>query len=345
MLTVKNGVSQWGMTGSEEVSADVDQGYSDTCAIRSQQLILNDFGIDVSQEELINQSIKNGWYTPDTGGTLFTDIGKLLESHGVDVKVTHNANIFNLTSELAQGKRVIIGVDSGELWSSNSVLEDISEAHEDATFGGIADHALIVSGVDASDPNNPLVVITDPGTGHAAKEYPLDEFLDAWEDSGYTMWSTENAPADFGIDHVPNIGELPYEYFVEFYPSVEHLSGLEEFFSTLCQQYDMLINQPYYYDEFSIGEYIPEYTMVEVTHPVAMPIDGIVNQEMVSFDEFTDVALTTEVESVVEDILEDDPFDNVENDFNQENIEDICSVTDDSVDIFEDDSWDDVDFS
>ena len=31
-------------------SVEINQGYPDTCAIRSQEIIMRDFGIDVSQE-------------------------------------------------------------------------------------------------------------------------------------------------------------------------------------------------------------------------------------------------------------------------------------------------------
>ena len=49
---------------------------------------------------------------------------------------------YDLTSALAQGQKVIIGVDSGELWQG--------EPMGDLLSGEQADHALIVAGVITS---------------------------------------------------------------------------------------------------------------------------------------------------------------------------------------------------
>ena len=35
----------------------IQQEYADTCAIKSQQLILNDFGVPVSEDQLVQYSI------------------------------------------------------------------------------------------------------------------------------------------------------------------------------------------------------------------------------------------------------------------------------------------------
>ena len=52
---------------SEYYNPEVQQLYPDTCAIKSQQLILKDFGIDVSETELVQAANANGWY--NGGGT------------------------------------------------------------------------------------------------------------------------------------------------------------------------------------------------------------------------------------------------------------------------------------
>jgi hypothetical protein len=155
-----------------------------------------------------------GWYN---GGTSPEDVGKLLELHGIPVSQYENANIFNLVNELAQGHKVIVGVDSGELWGDN-IFDKLFEDNE-------ADHALIVSGVDTSDPNNVKVIVTDPGTGSLLKEYSMEEFVDAWEDSNCFMMAT-NTPVpeifnpfnqlpgfDTSMSNLPMIGAMPYDIF------------------------------------------------------------------------------------------------------------------------------------
>lgn len=196
------------------MSEDVHQIYPDTCAIKSQQLILADFGIHFTEDQLRNEAMAFGWYN---GGTSPEDVGKLLELHGIPVSQYENANIFNLVNELAQGHKVIVGVDSGELWGDD-IFDKIFEDNA-------ADHALIVSGVDTSDPNNVKVIVTDPGTGNLLKEYSMEEFVDAWEDSNCFMMTTNNpVPEIFdpfnslpGFDmpmaNLPMIGAMPYDIF------------------------------------------------------------------------------------------------------------------------------------
>jgi len=209
-------------------SQEIRQGHPDTCAIRSQEIVLRDFGIDVDEETLIEEAVENGWYCEN--GTKDSDVGRLLELHGVQVTRYVDAGINDLVDQLEAGKKVIVGVDAGELWDPDG------EYFEDFFFGENADHALIVSGVDASDPDNVKVIVTDPGTGEVAKAYPLEQFMDAWEDADNCMVVTNEPSPDlddtdyhlrsfhdghslgsvladdtFGIT-VPGIGDTPYDF-------------------------------------------------------------------------------------------------------------------------------------
>lgn len=196
------------------------QSYQDTCAIRCQEFILEQFtGADFSEDQLVRESYEHGWYVPSQG-TPQEDVGKLLELHGVPVQSYQNATVFHLAQELGQGHKVIISVDSGELWG-NSVLESV----QDRLGLRQADHAVVVSGIDTSDPGAPHVIVSDPGTGQAAARYPLDQFLDAWADSNFHMVATrEPAPShlpemahfDYGAGHIPEVAGMPWEEFETF---------------------------------------------------------------------------------------------------------------------------------
>lgn len=178
---------------------DILQTYDDTCAIKSQELVLDMFGInDVNEDILRNEAISLNWYTPGLG-TPIDAIGNLLELHGVHVNTFEHSNQYTLIHELAQGHQVIVGVDSGELWdrTDNEILEDILGESG-------ADHALIVSGIDVSDPDNVQVVVTDPGMG-AVRTYPFDQFADAWQDSSCFMVSTQTAPPTLSMPWEDNI--------------------------------------------------------------------------------------------------------------------------------------------
>ncbi|MFM9964370.1 MAG: hypothetical protein ACKV2Q_24475 [Planctomycetaceae bacterium] len=200
---------------------DGQQHHPDTCAIRCQEFILQQFtGMDIPEDQLVVEAQQHGWYRPG-GGTPACDVGNLLELHGIPVNHFQHSNIFHLTNELAQGHKVIIGVDSGELWESNSILESIS----DALGLEAADHAVVVSGIDTSDPEHPMVIISDPGTGDAAARYPLEQFLDAWSDGGFEMVSTAvPAPShlpemqnfDYATGHLASVLGVSYDDFLSY---------------------------------------------------------------------------------------------------------------------------------
>jgi hypothetical protein len=221
--------NHFGEEAKIDVSSDVYQGYKDTCAIRSQQLVLNDFGVPVSQEQLINEASQNGWYHQGDG-TPMEDVGNLLESHGIAINRVVDGNIYDLASELAQGHKVIIGVDANELWH-DGLLQDA----KDSVIGETPNHALIVAGIDTADPQNIQVILEDPGTGDVAKAYPMEQFLDAWHDSkNYMVSTTQPAPLaynpemvnfNYSSGHIPQIGNMPYEYFEnQVMPLTDNLS-------------------------------------------------------------------------------------------------------------------------
>ena len=194
------------------------QLYADTCAIKSQQLILNDFGIPCTEDDLIRYSIEHGWYNGN--GTRMEDIGKLLEDAGIQCSRQCDANVFNLVSELSQGHKVIVGIDSGELWGNRFI-----EWFKDFFIGVTPDHALLVTSIDTNDPNNVKVIVTDPGTGENGKSYPIEQFMDAWSDSSCYMCSTkEPVPSNvFGMGnfdyfegHISNIAGIDYPLFQMF---------------------------------------------------------------------------------------------------------------------------------
>lgn len=250
-----------GLPGVDGKSDDIRQGYQDTCAVRSQELILRDFGVQVSEDSLRQEAFDKGWYTPGSG-TSIDKVGNLLESHGVEVNRYENANIFTLTNELSKGHKVIIGVDSGELGDKGFV-----EGFEDMIGIQGADHALIVSGIDTSDPDNVKVVLTDPGTGDIAKEYSMDQFVDAWKDSNCFMVATEDpAPAwlpemvnfDYSLGHIETIGNLPYETFQTEYAVSGNLSGNE-----LLTEYNNSLDE---FLEAVSGEEISESLSNFLTH-------------------------------------------------------------------------------
>lgn len=225
-----------------EFDPNVYQYESDTCAIRSQELVLRDYGIFVPQEDLKNIAIQHGWYSE--GGTPFEAVGNLLDHYNIPNHRIVNANIFNIADELAQGHRIIVGVDLNEL-EGNSFWQTIKEFF----VGDTPNHAMIVSGLNTSDPDNIKVILTDPGTGKALFECPQERFIAAWEDSRCFMVAT-NQPAplayngatmigfDYEKGHIAAIGNIDYDQFhneivLNADKYLPYLNSLDEYINNL----------------------------------------------------------------------------------------------------------------
>jgi hypothetical protein len=202
------------------------QNYPDTCVVRSEEFILEMFtGRNVDEDRLVQQSANHGWYVPGVG-TQLEDVGNLLELHGIPTNSYDDATTYDLANELAQGHKVIIGVDSGELWGEERAVMQGGERPSDMG----ADHAVVVSGIDTSNPPDIRVIISDPGTGEPAASYPLDHFIAAWQDANFSVTSTEDpAPSslpemanfDYEAGHIPEVMGMPYEEFTSLDPESE----------------------------------------------------------------------------------------------------------------------------
>jgi hypothetical protein len=212
----------FGTPGHDAGAFPGQQSYPDTCAIRCQEFVLEQFtGLRLDEGALVREAQDHGWYHPG-GGTSPADVGNLLELHGVDVHRYSHASVFHLANELAQGHKVIVGVASDELWHQHPVLQDIHASLHISP----ADHAVVVSGIDTTDPDHVRVVVSDPGTGQPAASYPLEQFVDAWRGSDFFMVATdqpapptlpEMAHFDYGAGHIPTVAGVPYEEFADWH--------------------------------------------------------------------------------------------------------------------------------
>ncbi len=170
------------------------QEFADNCEPTAEASIIRQFGFDnISTNEFAYISHANGWYQPG-GGTSPEHIGDMMDLFGVENHSVENASVEDLAAELAQGHGVIVGVHSGELWNSNPLQNFFADVFGlDNPVDSPADHAVSVTGIDNSDPDNPMVILNDPGDPNGqAHPYPLDKFMDAWENSNFIMTATDN---------------------------------------------------------------------------------------------------------------------------------------------------------
>lgn len=167
-----------------------EQKYDDTCAVVSQEFILEELtGEEFSEEELREEAFEKGYYTPG-GGTPMEKMGCLLEDYGIEVERTYDNTLEDLSEKLEQGEKVLVAVDSDEIWDPNQSGEEDLNEHGNIP-GQDANHAVQVIGIDYSDPDNPVVILNDPGSPEGkGMRIPASEFMEAWEDSNYYMVST-----------------------------------------------------------------------------------------------------------------------------------------------------------
>jgi hypothetical protein len=191
-------------TPGEDSHNWVEQTTPFTCAVVSQEMILHAFGVNASETQLTYEATAHGWLTD--GGTSMENMARLLDLHGVPSHTSYHGSVDALVSELAQGHKVMVAVDSGEMWKTGSPWEALFQTHG-------ADHAVVVTGLDMRDPNHPQVFLNDPGDPHGAgKAYALDQFANAWADGGNMYVATNIAPADltqhslFGANFNPASG-------------------------------------------------------------------------------------------------------------------------------------------
>ncbi|MDR2171461.1 MAG: C39 family peptidase [Planctomycetaceae bacterium] len=250
-----------------------------TCAVVSQEMILNDFGIDVSESQLVYTATSNGWLTEN--GTSISDMGNLLEYYGVSAHTNYNGDLSSMVNELARGHKVIVAVDSGELWSGGSFWEKLTGIDNNTP-----DHAIVVSGVDFSDVNNPQVVVNDPGIPDGAgMRYPLAHFLEAWNDSNCTYVATDNAPPDIANDPNFNVNFNPQSEIYstrDFWINVaSNVAGFTAAFTTACLLEDISPDVAVTNPDFIDG--ICSIVGIVTSEVTSIALDQIVNEKQLHF--------------------------------------------------------------
>lgn len=156
-------------------------GYCGPSAVA--QVVSQYTGADITDpQQLVDRARELGLMTTPGEGMTLPNIEALLEDQGVPATLT-DSSLDDLRARLDGGYGVIAMVDSGEIW------HPAQESGEDDT----ADHVLVVAGIDDV---RGVVILSDPGVPAGNQlEIPIDQFEDAWADSGHQMVVTD-APDD-----------------------------------------------------------------------------------------------------------------------------------------------------
>ncbi|MBQ6729592.1 MAG: hypothetical protein IJQ83_05625 [Bacteroidales bacterium] len=177
------------------------------CAIRAQQMVLRNYGVEVSVEELTALAKKQGWFE-EGKGSAFDFVGELLNYYGVETVQMRNAGVYHIMHELSQGHKIIVGVDA--------------DAPSDTA---LAQHVMLVAGIDTTDPDRLKVVVRDPSHPESDETYTASDFMERWKQTGCFMVSTKQpAPLsanpemqhfDYELGYVRKFADVAYEEIIK----------------------------------------------------------------------------------------------------------------------------------
>ena len=175
------------------------------CAIKAQQMVLRNYGVEVSVEELTALAKKQGWFE-EGKGSAFDFVGELLNHYGVDAVQMRNAGVYHILHELTQGHKIIVGVDA-------------------ETDTSLAQHVMLVAGIDTTDPDHLKVVVRDPSHPEQDTTYSANEFMERWKHTGCFMVATKQAAPlsanpemqnfDYQLGYVRKFADVAYEEIIK----------------------------------------------------------------------------------------------------------------------------------
>jgi hypothetical protein len=169
-----------GHAGYNHHQGENSLGYLGDCGLVSCGDVLNQFGVEVSEDDVVRHAAAVGECATDgdpadAGGTTFGDQVQVLADYGIPAHTEQDDSLEDLAGEVEQGHGVIVAANSGVLWDDPNNYEN-----------GQANHAVTVTGV-ARDPNTGQLAgfyVNDSGTGQSARFVDTDTMTAAWLSAG-----------------------------------------------------------------------------------------------------------------------------------------------------------------
>lgn len=153
------------------------------CSFECEKFVLDKCGIEYDPQQLLKESIEYGWLKD--AGTAIYNIGRHCENMGLHVKRKYQASFSDIRQAIEEGKYVIVAIDGGELLGNKN-----DEETEDLYVGEFTDHTIVVVSLDIV---KQTITVYDPNSSHCEDTYPLNQFINAWNDSkNYLITITPN---------------------------------------------------------------------------------------------------------------------------------------------------------
>lgn len=169
------------------------------CVLACENFVLKQRNHSTSDyNELKKEAEKRGWLKE--GGTTLYNIGRILEEAKLSVVRRYDCTLENLVNELNAGCSVIVAVDGNELLGDYE-----QEKKKDSAEGKTPNHAIVITAINEKED---FVEVYDPASNNSRDQYPLEQFVDAWDDSQYYMVSVIErgkrpyTPHPYDIDNV-----------------------------------------------------------------------------------------------------------------------------------------------
>jgi hypothetical protein len=174
------------------LQGDNDYGFEGTCGLCACQDVLNQFGIRVSENDVVRHAVDHGQcrlsdHPLKAGGIYAFTVPELLADYGIPSHLDYGDSLEDLAAEVEQDRGVIIGVNAGLLGDDGDITG----------FGG-RDHAVTVVDVvrDAMTYEIRGFKINDSGTGTFDQYVDADTMTLAWLDTGGELVTTDITRAE-----------------------------------------------------------------------------------------------------------------------------------------------------
>ena len=158
------------------------------CDFLCELYVLQQRGIEVNAEELLDLARTNKWVQPS--GTPLHAIGKLLASRNLMVTRQYEATLQDIQKALAANNEVIVVIDSDKLYPGRPDEEDAPN------------HAVVVLAVNAE-----CITLFEPEVC-TTMEFALSDFLSAWHESRNYMVRVLRSAEDYE-PHPLNLEDIP----------------------------------------------------------------------------------------------------------------------------------------